>query len=588
MRIHHSFYVIAALAGSVIAGANFNQDVQSVADRLAAQNSLFEEQYQTDLRNFPERATAFGDYRYNDKLNDYSLKAINERHETDESFLKRLQAIPTTGFSDQDQLSHDVLARVLQQRIADFRFKEYETPVNQQNGIHTNLADLPLSAPLDSVKHYEDYISRLHQIPRALSQTIEVLREGMKENLMPVRFLMEKIPVQCQGIIDANPFLQPTKKFPTDISAEDQKRLTQQITDTVNNEVLPAYRSFAAFFRDEYAPKGRTTLSITSLADGQKRYENNIYARTTTHLSANEIHEIGLREMDRIQGEMTAIAKREGFADAAAYRDSLKNNPKYVPTSAEQILDDFRRYIAQMEPKLPQLFTLLPKSPVTVEAIPDFAAAAATHYVTGTPDGKRPGRVVVATSNFAQRTLLMDEAVAYHEGIPGHHMQLSVQQQLTGLPKFRLHSLGFNAYIEGWALYAEELGKEVGFYQDPASDFGRLQSELFRAVRLVVDTGIHAKGWSRDQVVDFMRKSGAGDEPLIQTETDRYIAWPAQALAYKLGQLKILELRERAKKELGPKFDIRKFHDEMLDGGTLPLDLLEARTNKWIAEQKSK
>jgi len=292
--------------------------------------------------------------------------------------------------------------------------------------------------------------------------------------------------------------------------------------------------------------------------------------------------------MDRIQGEMTAIAKREGFADAAAYRDSLKNNPKYVPTSAEQILDDFRRYIAQMEPKLPQLFTLLPKSPVTVEAIPDFAAAAATHYVTGTPDGKRPGRVVVATSNFAQRTLLMDEAVAYHEGIPGHHMQLSVQQQLTGLPKFRLHSLGFNAYIEGWALYAEELGKEVGFYQDPASDFGRLESELFRAVRLVVDTGIHAKGWSRDQVVDFMRKSGAGDEPLIQTETDRYIAWPAQALAYKLGQLKILELRERAKKELGPKFDIRKFHDEMLDGGTLPLDLLEARTNKWIAEQKSK
>jgi len=235
MRIHHSFYVIAALAGSVIAGANFNQDAQSVADRLAAQNSLFEEQYQTDLRNFPERATAFGDYRYNDKLNDYSLKAINERHETDESFLKRLQAIPTTGFSDQDQLSHDVLARVLQQRIADFRFKEYETPVNQQNGIHTNLADLPLSAPLDSVKHYEDYISRLHQIPRALSQTIEVLREGMKENLMPVRFLMEKIPVQCQGIIDANPFLQPTKKFPADISAEDQKRLTQQITDTVNN-----------------------------------------------------------------------------------------------------------------------------------------------------------------------------------------------------------------------------------------------------------------------------------------------------------------------------------------------------------------
>ena len=237
-----------------------------------------------------------------------------------------------------------------------------------------------------------------------------------------------------------------------------------------------------------------------------------------------------------------------------------------------------------MEPKLPELFTLLPKSPVTVEAIPAFQAAAATHYVTGTPDGKRPGRVVVATSNFAERSLIDDEAIAYHEGIPGHHMQLSVQQQLTGLPKFRLHGLGFNAYIEGWALYAEQLGKEVGFYQDPVSDYGRLSSELFRAVRLVVDTGIHSKGWTREQVVDFFRKSGAVDEPTIQSETDRYIAWPAQALSYKLGQLKIRELRERAQKELGSKFDIRSFHDEMLDGGTLPLDLLEARTDKWIAQ----
>ena len=242
---------------------------------------------------------------------------------------------------------------------------------------------------------------------------------------------------------------------------------------------------------------------------------------------------------------MTAIAKKEGFADLASFRASLKTNPKYIPTSSEQILDDFRKYIAQMEPKLPQLFTLLPKSPVTVEAIPPFQAAAATHYVTGTPDGKRPGRVVVATSNFEERSLIDDEAIAYHEGVPGHHMQLSVNQQLTGLPKFRLHSLGFNAYGEGWALYAEQLGKEVGFYQDPVSDYGRLSSELFRAVRLVVDTGIHSKGWTREQVVEFMRESGAVDEPTIQSETDRYIAWPAQALSYKLGQLEISELSDQ-------------------------------------------
>jgi uncharacterized protein (DUF885 family) len=566
----------------------FAQGVKPVAERLAAQNTLFEEYYETDLRNFPERATAYGDYRYNDKLAEYSLDAILQRHKTDEAFLARIEAIPSAGFSEQDRLSHDLLVRVLQQRIADYDLKEYEMPINQQNGIHTSLADLPLSVPFDSVKHYEDYIARLHQIPRVLSQTTEVLRAGMKDKLMPVRFLIEKLPVQCQGIIDSDPFLIPTKKYPAEISPDDQKRLTQQITDAINTDVIPAYKTFAAFLRAEYAPEGRTTLSITSLPNGEKRYQNDIYARTTTRMTPDEIHQLGLREIDRIQAEMTAIAKKEGFADLASFRASLKTNPKYIPTSADQILDDFRRYIAQMEPKLPELFTLLPKSPVTVEAIPAFQAAAATHYVTGTPDGKRPGRVVVATSKFAERSLINDEAIAYHEGVPGHHMQLSVQQQLTGLPKFRLHGLGFNAYIEGWALYAEQLGKEVGFYQDPVSDYGRLSSELFRAVRLVVDTGIHSKGWTRDQVVDFFRKSGAVDEPSIQSETDRYIAWPAQALSYKLGQLKIRELRERAQKELGPRFDIRTFHDEMLDGGTLPLDLLEARTDRWIAEQKSK
>jgi uncharacterized protein (DUF885 family) len=563
------------------------QNAKPVADRLAEQNSIFEEQYESDLKNFPERATAYGDYRYNDQLNDYSLDAIKRRHEIDESFLKRISAIPTTAFPDQDQLSHDLLIRVLTLRIADFELKEYEMPITTQGGIHTNLADLPQAVPFDSVKHYEDYVARLHQIPRALGQMTEVLRAGMKDKLMPVRFIAEKIPEQCDGIVAADPFLRPTKKYPASIAAEDQARLTKEITDAVNNDVLPAYKKFAEFTRNEYAPQGRTALAVTSLPDGQKRYENDIYGRTSTHMTPDEIHQLGLREIDRIEAEMTAIAKKEGFADLASFRASLKNNPKYIPTSAEQILDQFRHYIGQMEPKLPQLFTLLPKSPVTVEAIPAFQAAAMTHYMTGTPDGKRPGRVVVATANFAERSTIEDEAIAYHEGIPGHHMQLSVQQQLEGLPKFRLHGLGFNAYTEGWALYAEQLGKEVGFYQDPVSDYGRLSSELFRAVRLVVDTGIHAKGWSRDQVVDFFRKSGSADEPTIQSETDRYISWPAQALSYKLGQLKIRELRERAEKELGAKFDVRKFHDEILNGGTLPLDMLEARTNQWIAKQKA-
>lgn len=583
MRLHHSLIFLVATAGSAVA-----QTIKPVSERLAAQNALFEEQYQSDLRNAPERATSFGDLRYNDKLGQYSLEAIIQRHKTDRDFLARLDAIQTTGFSEKDHLSHDLMARVLQQRRSDFDLKEYEMPINQFNGIHLSLADLPLSAPFNTVKQYDDYIARLHQVPRVLNQTMQVMRAGMNDHLMPVRFLLEKVPVQVQGIIDANPFLIPTTKYPASISSADQQRLTQQITDAINTDVVPAYKAFASFVGTEYAPRGRTALAITSLPQGQERYANNIYGRTTTHMTPNEIHQLGLREIDRIQAEMMVIAKKEGFSDIASFRASLKTNPKYIPTSAEQILDDFRRYIAQMEPKLPELFTLLPKSPVTVEAIPAFQSAAATHYVTGTPDGKRPGRVVVATSNFAGRTLINDEAIAYHEGVPGHHMQLSVQQQLTGLPNFRLHGLGFNAYTEGWALYSEQLGKEIGFYQDPVSDFGRLSSELFRAVRLVVDTGIHSKGWTRDQVVEFFRRSGAVDEPTIQSETDRYIAWPAQALSYKLGQLKIRELRERARSQLGSRFDIRAFHDEMLDGGTLPLDLLESRTNQWIAQQKSK
>jgi uncharacterized protein (DUF885 family) len=583
MRLHIPTLLLAT---SLCATPFLTAKTSTVDTRLAIQNTLFEEVYQADLKNSPERATAFGDYRYNDQLSDRSLAAIARRHSEDTAYLGRLSAIPTTGFPEQDILSHDLLTRVLQQRLSDFDLKDYEMPVDQMNGVHTGLADLPLSMPFDSIKHYEDYIARLHQIPRVLAQTTEVLRAGLKDNLMPVRFLLEKVPVQCSGIIEADPFLIPTQRFPASIPPEDQKRLTAEITAAINSDVIPAYRAFASFIAADYAPHGRTNLAVTSLPDGAKRYQNDILGRTTTHLTPDEIHTLGLNEVARITAEMTTLANKAGFADLAAFRASINNNPKWTPTAAEQILDDYRHYIAQMQPKLPEFFTVIPGSPVTVEAIPAFQSADSTHYQSGTPDGKRPGRVVVATSDFAHRTLVLDEAVAYHEGIPGHHMQISVQQQLKGLPKFRLHT-GFSAYAEGWALYAEQLGKEVGFYQDPVSDYGRLNSELFRAVRLVVDTGIHAQGWTRDQVVDYMRKNDV-NEPLIQSETDRYIAWPAQACSYKLGQLKILELRERARRELGPKFDIRSFHDEILSGGSLPLDMLDQRTTQWIASQKDK
>jgi uncharacterized protein (DUF885 family) len=562
------------------------QSHASLESRLAAQNALFEEQFEVDLKAHPEKATEYGEYRYNDRLDDRSPAAAQRLHADDERFLTRLAAIDTAGFGEQDLLSHELMQRTLQQRIDSYRLREFEMPLNQMDGAPGDLADLPLAVPLDSTRQYEDYIARLHQIPRALEQTKQVLRAGIKDHLMPVRFLLEKIPAQCQGIIAADPFLLPAAKFPDNIGPADRERLTKAINEAVANEVLPAYRDFADFIGTEYAPHGRTTLSVTSLAGGDARYLNSIHSQTTvTDMTPAQIHALGLREIERIQSEMLALARTQGFSDLESFRNSLNANPKYVPTSAKQIVDDYQHYIAQMQPRLPELFGLLPDSPVTVEAIPPFQAASATHYVSGTPDGKRPGRVVVATSEFAERSLIDDESIAYHEGVPGHHLQISIAQQLTGLPQFRRHGESAG-YVEGWALYSEQLGKEVGFYQDPGSDYGRLTSELFRAVRLVVDTGLHSMGWSREQVVEFFRNSHAVDEPTIQSETDRYIAWPGQALAYKLGQIKIRALRERARTELGPKFDIRAFHDEILNAGVLPLDLLEERTDRWIEMQK--
>ena len=560
------------------------QSTESVAARLAAQNALFKEQFEDDMRSSPESESARGDYRDNAMLDDYSLAASVKQNAVDRAYRAKLAAISTEGFPEQDRISHDLLLHVLDNRIADYELKNYEMPISQMQGIHNGLADLPNSVPLDTVQHYEDYIARLHQIPRAFEQTIDVLRQGEKDGLMPVRILLEQIPAQCEGTITENPFLAPTKKFPASISAADQKRLTAEIVEVVNSEVLPAYRRFAEFIAKDYAPHGRSTIGLNSLPDGARRYQQAIREQTTTEMSPAEIHALGLREVERINGLLTNLAMKAGYKDLSSFRAAINSDPKYVPKSADQIVEDFRRYVGQMQPHLPELFGVFPKTPLTVEAAPASQPNNPTHYVFGTPDGSRPARVVVATSNYAHRKLVSDETQAYHEGIPGHHMQISIQQRLTGLPEFRLHVIN-NAYAEGWAVYAEALGKEIGFFQDPASDYGRLNLELMRAVRLVVDTGIHSEGWTREQAVAYFRESGAGDEPTIQAEIDRYIAWPAQGLSYQIGKLKILDLRDHAKQQLGPHFDIRAFHDEILGGGSLPLDMLEARVENWIGSQ---
>jgi len=574
------------ICGFFLALASFAfAETNPVADRVAKQNALFDEFYETGLKNSPERATSFGDYRYNALLSQVSLAEIARQHAEADDFLKRLKAIPIDGMTDTDLLSHRLLERQLEREDVNYDLKNFEMPVNQQNGVHTRLADLPLSVPFDSVQHYQDYISRLHQVPRVFDQVAEVLKQGIKDGLMPPKLVLEKLSGQCDGIIEANPFVLPTKKFPATFSDDEKKRLTDEMTKAVNDDVMPAYKKFAEFLRTEYLPKGRPEISVETLPDGKRRYAEAVKMMTTMNVTPAEVHEIGLKEVERITAEMTKLAKEQGFKDLASFREKINNDAKWKPQSEQQIVDDFKKYIDQMQPKLPELFGLLPKSPVTVEPIPGFAKAEATHYVGGTPDGKRPGRVVVAVADPTKRTLVLDEAVAYHEGVPGHHMQISIAQTLPDLPKFRLRG-GYSSYAEGWALYSEELGKEIGFYKDPVSDYGRLNSELFRAVRLVVDTGIHDKNWSRDKVIEFMHANDVNDA-VAQTETDRYIAWPGQALAYKMGQLTIRKLREEAKTQLGPKFDIKKFHDEILNGGAMPLDLLQERVERWIKDQSA-
>ncbi len=564
-----------------ISGASpAGQEVQasSLQSRLDRQNQLFKEQAASDA------APSSGEKK--SLLGDFSLAASARQDAIDRGFRTRLAAISSDGFPEQDRISHELMLRELDQRMTDYSFKTYEMPLTQFRGIHTDLADIPRSLPFHSAKDYEDYITQLHEIPQAFEQTVEVLKQGEKDGLMPVRFLLEQIPAQCEGIIAEDPFLLPTKKFPSSISAADQKRLTAEIVSAANTEVLPAYKHFAAFVANDYAPHGRTAIGLSSLPDGARRYQNAIHEETTTDMTPAEIHALGLREIARINGLLTDLAHKAGYPDLKSFRAAINSDPRYIPTSADQIVEDFRHYVNQMEPRLPELFLDYPKTKLVVEAIPASQPQMGTHHVDGSADGSTPGRVVVATSNYAHRRLISDETQAYHEGIPGHELQVTIEQHLKGLPAFR-SQIRNNAYIEGWAVYAEALGKEIGFFQDPASDYGRLNLELLRAVRFVVDTGIHADGWTRDQAVTYFRESGAGDEPTIQAEIDRYIALPAQSLSYKIGQLKIRELRARAQQELGPRFDIRKFHDAILSAGSLPMDMLDARINRWIKREQA-
>ena len=542
--------------------------------RRKALNDLLHEQWEYSMRASPLYASFLGDKRYNDLLDDFSQKEINDEHEHSRRFLARFLAIDTTGFPEQEVLNRQLMMRDLKMDLDGVRFKPWEMPVNQFNGIHIDLPQLVNILSFETKKDYDDYIARLRQMPRLFDQTEVQMRKGMADNLMPPRLLLEEVVTQANEIAttpaEKSPFAHPFDKFPDAIAQADRKPLHDAGLAAIHDSVIPAYVQFAAFVRDEYAPKGRTEPGVWSLPDGADRYAFRVKESTTTNLTPEQIHEIGLAQVKEIEGRMLAVARQLNYPDLKSFYAAIKTNPKLHAHSREEILDLYRKYIDQMYTQLPDLFTRLPKGRLDVMPIEEFREKqASTHYLEGTPDGSRKAHVMVNTGDFDKRTTLDIETTAYHEGVPGHHLQISIAQELPGLPPFRQHEY-YTAFTEGWALYAEELGKEVGFFQDPFSYYGHLQDDMLRAIRLVVDTGFHYKRWSRQQVVDFFHEHSAIDESEVQSETDRYMAWPAQALGYKVGQLEILKLRQYGKDQLGDKFDLRAFHDEVLAGGALP------------------
>ena len=587
MKLHRPSTLLLAV---LISFAPASAQTPSLETKRKALNDLFTQIWEDELSHAPEFASIIGDKRWNDQLSDYSVEAYNQQLARGRDYLRRLGEIDTTGLSDQEVVSKDLMVRQLIEDQVESAFKPWEMPVNQFNGLHSELPQFVQRLSFSTVKDYDDYIARLNKIPTAFRQVSDNMLTGIDDQRVPPKYLLEKVLVQVNALLaqkpEDSPFAQPLKKFPASVSAVEQTRIHDEVLVAINKQVYPAYQRFARFLQATYIPAGRADPGIWSIPDGDAYYAFLVKQSTTTDYTPAQIHQIGLDQVRQDDADMLVIAKKLGYPDVAALRAAIVANPKLHPTSAEALLDAYRADLDKMRPKLPELFGRLPKAPLTVEAVPGYIEKdqADAYYEQGTPDGSRPGTVFVNTWDFAHRSFTDVENTAYHEGLPGHHLQISIAQELTGIPEFRKY-IEYTAYTEGWGLYAERLGKDIGLYQDPYSDFGRLEADALRAIRLVVDTGVHSDHWSRQQMVDFFHAHSGLPDATVNAECDRYIAWPAQALGYKMGQLKILELRARAAKELGPKFDLKAFHDQVVDSGALPLDVLDARITAWIKTQ---
>lgn len=558
-------------------------------------NTLIDDEWAWGLQEFPTGATYLGEPGHNDRWPDLGASAHERRRKHAHDVLARLKAIDRAKLSKDDRLNYDLFRRDVELDIAGERFPNELMPINQMGGIHQDVADLMLYTPHGTVKDFEDTLKRLRTLPAVVDQTIDLMRRGVEKGLTPPRITLRNVREAIDSQIVENPTKSPIyeqafARFPDSIPQAEQDRIRSQAQSAIRDFVVPAYRKLAKFWNEEYEPRARTTVGASDLPDGKAWYEWRIKQMTTTDMTADQIHEIGLSEVKRIRAEMEKVKDQTGFkGDLAEFFKFLRTDPQFYFDDKDALITAYRDIAKRIDPELPRLFGTLPRLTYGILPVPAYSEKSQTtaYYNPGSIEVGRPGYFYANTFDLKSRPKWEMEALTVHEAVPGHHLQIARAQELGELPKFRRNA-GYTAFVEGWGLYSESLGPELGLYKDPYSKFGQLTYEMWRAIRLVVDTGIHSKGWTREQAIKFFKDNAGKTEHDITVEIDRYIVWPGQALAYKLGELKIKELRAFATRELGDQFDIRKFHDVVLGAGPLPLSILETRVKEWVAEVKTK
>lgn len=562
----------------------------AVADPAEDFHALLEDAWEWRLNENPVFASRLGDRRNNDKWSDLSLAAFEARNEQEWAFLRRLREIDSSSLTSSDQLNHDLFRRSLENSVNGYRFNNHLMPMSQRGGVQS-LESTAETVRLADIKDYEDWLARMAQVETVIEQTMDLQEAGRKSGYMPPKILMQRIPDQISSQLVENPeespFYNAFADLPDNINDADQERLRDAAKKLIDDSIVPAYRRFNRYFNKTYLPDSRESIGASELPDGEAFYEYRTRLYTTTSMTPDEIHRLGLNEVKRIRDEMQLVIDELEFGGTFDdFLNFLRTDRQFYYDTPEELFEGYLAVSKRIDPELVKLFGKLPRMPYGLRPIPDNIAPDTTtaYYNRPAADGSRPGYYYVNLYRPEVRPKYEMEVLSIHEAVPGHHLQIALQMELEDMPNFRKYS-GFTAFTEGWGLYSESLGYEMGFYKDPYSKFGALTYDMWRAVRLVVDTGMHYKGWTREQAIDFFKDNAAKTEADIINEIDRYISWPGQALAYKIGQLKILEIRRKAEQSLGSNFNIRAFHDALLGGGALPMEVLDTRMNRWLADQ---